>query len=225
MTINQAGLALIKSFEGFRDSTYPDPVGILTIGYGTTRAAGVGIDPQLGMTITEAEAAGYLAKTLDKFGAQIKPFLTVKPNENEWAAMLSLAYNVGPNAFAKSSVLRFFNAGDKARAADAFLMWNKAGGKVLRGLKHRREAERALFLEPVIVAEIAQPKERTNVTQSGTVRASAVQLASGLGGAVTALGGLSGTAQIVAIVFCAVIVLTAAWLMRRRIKEWAEGVR
>lgn len=154
MTINKAGLALVKEFEGFRAEAYLDPVGIVTIGYGTTAAAGVGISPELGMTITEAEAEAYLAKTLEKFGRNIRSMITVEPNENEFAAMLSLAYNIGPGAFAKSSVLRFFNTGDKARAADAFRLWVKAGGKTLAGLKRRREAERALFLEAVIPAVI-----------------------------------------------------------------------
>jgi lysozyme len=60
--------------------------------------------------------------------------------------MLSLAYNIGPGAFSGSSVLKRFNQGDMQGAADAFLMWNKGGGKVLKGLTRRREAERELFL-------------------------------------------------------------------------------
>ena len=224
MTINQAGLALIKEFEGFRAETYKDAVGVLTIGYGTTAAAGVGIDPKPGMRISEETAEAYLRLALDKFGAFIRPKITAEVNENEWSAMLSLAYNIGPSAFAKSTVLKRFNAGDKAGAADAFRMWNKAGGKVLKGLQRRREAERALFLEPVIVASIPK-KGRANVTQSTTVRASAVQLASGVGSGVVAVGALDGTAQVVAIVLAAVIVLAALWIARERIRKWSEGIR
>ena len=143
--INAAGLALIKEFEGFRAAAYLDPVGIVTIGYGTTAAAGVGITPRLGMTISEAEASGYLLRALDTFAATIRPAVIGKPTPNQWAAMLSLAYNIGPEAFRRSSVLRLFNAGDTAGAADAFRLWNKAGGRVLPGLVRRREAERALF--------------------------------------------------------------------------------
>jgi lysozyme len=62
---------------------------------------------------------------------------------------VSLAYNIGPGAFARSTALRRFNEGDIQGAADAMLMWNKAGGKVLRGLQRRRDAERRLFLSPV----------------------------------------------------------------------------
>ena len=147
--INEAGLDLVKSFEGFEPKAYADPVGIITIGYGTTAAAGVGIVPKLGMQITEAQATEYLMAALNKFAGRIAPLIKAGVNENEWAAMQSLAYNIGPTAFGRSSVLRKFNAGDKQGAADAFLLWNKAGGKVLKGLVRRREAERALFLTSV----------------------------------------------------------------------------
>lgn len=149
MIINQAGLDLIKEFEGFRAQTYDDGVGVLTIGYGTTAAADVGIRPRPGMTVTQEEAEWYLQKALTKFAQQIKPQIAAPINENEFAAFMSLAYNIGPTAFAKSSALRHFNAGDKAKAAKAILLWNKAGGKVLKGLVRRREAERKLFLTPV----------------------------------------------------------------------------
>ena len=146
MKINAAALQLVKDFEGFRADAYADPVGIWTIGYGTTARAGLGIDPKPGMKITEAEASRLLMAGLEKFARLIVPGIKVPVTDNEFGAMLSLAYNIGPGAFLKSSVLRRFNAGDKAGAADAFLMWNKAGGKVLKGLTRRREAERALFL-------------------------------------------------------------------------------
>ena len=147
--MNKATIDLIKEFEGFRAKAYLDPVGILTIGYGTTAAAGVGIKPALGMTITEAQAVGYLMAAVDKFAAQIAPKITAPINENEFGAFVSLAYNIGPGAFAKTSALRKFNAGDKQGAANSILLWNKAGSKVLPGLVRRREAERALFLRPV----------------------------------------------------------------------------
>lgn len=163
--INKATLDLVKEFEGLRLKAYKDAVGVWTIGYGTTAAAGLGIAPKDGMVITEAEAEGYLVKGLEKFGASIRPKITAPINENEYGAFLSLAYNIGPGAFAKSSALRKFNAGDKAGAADAILMWNKAGGKVLKGLVRRREAERALFLTPIHRSTIDGPS-MTPVTRS-----------------------------------------------------------
>lgn len=149
MAVNDATIELIKEFEGFRADAYRDPVGILTIGYGTTASAGVGIVPKLGMTITQDEAEVYLRRAVDKFAAKIRPGITVPINDNQFGAFVSLAYNIGPSAFLSSTALRKFNAGDLAGAADAILLFNKAGGKVLNGLVRRREAERKLFLTPV----------------------------------------------------------------------------
>lgn len=158
MVVNKAGLDLIKEFEGFRAHAYDDGVGVWTIGYGTTARAGVGINPVPGMTISHEEAEWYLEKTLAKFAEKIRPAITAPINENEWAAFLSLAYNIGPTAFKRSSALRHFNNGDKFMAAKAILLWNKAGGKVMRGLQRRREAERKLFLTPVAEKPVGAPE-------------------------------------------------------------------
>ena len=158
MIINAAGLKLVKAFEGCKLTAYIDPVGVWTIGYGTTAAAGVGIIPKPGMQITEAQAEAYMMKALEKFAAHIRPLISTAINENEWAAFLSLAYNSGPGAFGKSSALWKFNEGDKAGAADAILLWNKGGGKVLDGLKRRRAAERALFMTPVAATHWGVPE-------------------------------------------------------------------
>jgi len=150
-TINHSSLRLIKEFEGFRAKAYLDKLAkpaLWTIGYGTTARAGVGIEPDAGMTITEAEAEMYLQRAVDKFAAQIAPKITRPINGNEFGAFVSLAYNIGPSAFGGSTALRRFNLGDKHGAADAMLMWDKAGGKVLKGLQRRRAAERELFLTP-----------------------------------------------------------------------------
>lgn len=160
--INKATLDLVKEFEGLRLKAYKDAVGVWTIGYGITAAAGLGIVPKAGMSITEDEAESLLLKGLEKFAGSIRPKITAPINDNEFGAFLSLAYNIGPGAFAKSSALRKFNAGDKVGAADAILLWNKAGGKVLAGLKRRREAERALFLSPV--TPLTRPAPHVNET-------------------------------------------------------------
>lgn len=166
MVINDEGLQLIKDFEGLRLTAYDDGVGVLTIGYGTTGRAGVGIKPAPGMTISEADAEHYLRLGLEKFAKQIRPMIKEHTNENEWAAFLSLAYNIGPSAFARSSALRHFNNGDKRAAANAILLWNKAGGKVLKGLKRRRAAERKLFLKPVqAVIGGPEPKQPFNLIE------------------------------------------------------------
>lgn len=222
MNINRATVDLVKEFEGFRAEAYRCPAGVWTIGYGTTASAGVGIVPKAGMKISEKDAEGYLCATLEKFVAQIDGSITAPINENEFGAFVSLAYNIGAGAFKKSLALSAFNAGDKDKAANAILLWNKAKGKVLKGLTRRREAERKLFLTPV---GSIRPKGRAHPAQSTTVQASAVQLVSGAGAGVAALGALDGTAQIVALVFAGVVILAGAWVMRERIRKWAEGDR
>jgi len=225
--LNQATIDLVKEFEGLRTKAYKDSVGIWTIGYGTTARAGVGIDPAPGMEITEAEAEYYLQKGLEKFSTEITGAITRPINENEFGAFVSLAYNIGSGAFKRSTALRKFNAGDKQGAANAILMWNRAGGKVLKGLVRRREAERALFLTPVRVDAATQDArpDRSSPTKSTTIQASALQVASGAGAGIAALGALDGTAQIVALVLAGVVVLAAFWVMRERLRKWASGDR
>lgn len=135
-----AGLELIKEFEGRKLTAYLCPAKVWTIGYGST---GPHVKP--GMTITEAEADKLLQDDLDRFEACVDK---AAPNatQNQFDAMVSLAFNIGTAGFERSSVLKRLLAGDKAGAADAFLMWNKAGGVALAGLTRRRQAERALFL-------------------------------------------------------------------------------
>jgi lysozyme len=94
------------------------------------------------MTITEREAEDILTRDLFKYEQGVTTALTRRPTQPQFDAMVSLCYNIGPGAFRKSSALRLFNQGDKTKAANALLLWNKAGGKVLKGLTRRREAER-----------------------------------------------------------------------------------
>ena len=167
MTVNQATIDLVKEFEGFKAEAYLCPAGVWTIGYGITANAGIGVTPVKGMRVTKAEAEAHLAQALDKFAAQIRPAITAPINENEFGAFVSLAYNIGPGAFRKSSALRHFNAGDKAKAAASILLWNKAGGKVLNGLVRRRKAEQALFLASVLTRPEPQVKETPKSEHGG----------------------------------------------------------
>lgn len=151
MKTNLAGIELIKAWEGVRLTAYPDPATggePWTIGYGHTSAAG---EPRVfkGMTIHIDEANAILERDLVKYEAAVSRLLKRNPNENQFSAMVSLCFNIGPGNMAKSSVVRLFNAGDLLGAANAFRMWNKAAGKVMKGLENRREAERQLFLRAV----------------------------------------------------------------------------
>lgn len=146
MKVNAAGLALIKAHEGLRLVAYKDAVGVWTIGYGHTSMAGAPAVSR-GMVIDSAQAEDILSHDLIKYeNAVIRALAGRSVTDNEFAAMVSLCYNIGPGNFNKSSVLRYVLAGNKQAAANAFRAWNKAGGKVLRGLVARREQERTLFL-------------------------------------------------------------------------------
>lgn len=142
--INCAGLALIKAFEGLRLAAYRCPAGVWTIGYGHT-----GPDVKPGQRITAAEAEALLRGDLDRFESGVERALNgVVTTENQFAAMVSLAYNIGLGGFGRSAVLRLHKAGKFTLAANALLLWVKAGGRSLPGLVRRRTAERALYLTP-----------------------------------------------------------------------------
>ena len=145
MKINAAGLDLIKRWEGLRLTAYKDAVGIWTIGYGHTAEAGPPA-PKAGMKITDEEAEDILKRDLRQYERAVTKAVSIVPSSNQFAAMTSLCFNIGPGNFAKSSVVRLLNAGKPREAADAFLLWKKAGGKVLKGLTARREDEKKLFL-------------------------------------------------------------------------------
>ena len=149
--VNQAAIDLIKEFEGFRANAYRDAVGVWTIGYGHTSRAG---DPKVkpGMRITRAEGEHILKKDVAKFAAGVERVLgddADKLNDNQFGAIVSFAYNVGIGNLKRSSVLKAIRRGDLDAVPSKLKLWNKAGGKVLKGLVRRRKAEGELFMRPV----------------------------------------------------------------------------
>ncbi len=143
MKISQKGIDLIKQFEGVSLKAYPDP-GTggepWTIGYGHT--GGV----KKGDAITQAQAEDLLRKDLIKFEAGVSNALTAETTQNQFDAMVSLAYNIGLGNFTKSTLLRKHNARCWQCAAAQFGVWRNAGGKVMNGLIRRRAAERELYM-------------------------------------------------------------------------------
>lgn len=163
MKTSRTGIDLLKRWEGCRLTAYQDSVGVWTIGYGLTSAAGI-IPVNKGLTITQQQADDYLAQSLVKYEAAVSKALTRTPTQPQFDAMVSLCYNIGGSAFAGSSVVKRFNSGDINGAADAFLMWNKAGGKVVQGLVNRRADERKLFLTTVAEQPTPKPDAPTDTT-------------------------------------------------------------
>jgi lysozyme len=152
MTLSLKGLDTIKRFEGFIGKPYRDAVGVWTIGYGNTYYPNGKRVTANDKPLTEREAAQLKMDIINKdFAPAINLMLKNeiaqgKITQNQFDALVSLAYNIGIAGLARSSVMRFLKAGEVKKAADAFLMWTKAGGRTLQGLVNRRNAERKLFL-------------------------------------------------------------------------------
>jgi lysozyme len=161
MKINEQGLSLIKEFEGCYLDAYICPAGVPTVGYGHTGTA------KMGQTITHVEADRLLKEDLAYSERSILEWAQssfVALNSNEFSACVSLAFNIGVSAFLSSTVARKLREGDKAAAANAFLMWNKADGVVLPGLERRRIAERDLFLKKTTQPTMIQNSTKPNFT-------------------------------------------------------------
>ncbi|ENY0879769.1 lysozyme [Enterobacter hormaechei] len=145
MQTSEKGIALIKEFEGCKLTAYRDSVGVWTIGYGWTQPVD-GKPIRAGMTIKQETAERLLKTGLVSYESDVSRLVKVGLTQGQYDALVSFTYNLGARSLSTSTLLRKLNAGDYAGAADEFLLWNKAGGKVLNGLTRRREAERALFL-------------------------------------------------------------------------------
>jgi lysozyme len=162
--INQAGLDLIKKFEGIPDGDprtvnidpYLDPIGIWTIGWGHAISVGnlflrgkenrkTACDLYAG-GITLEQAERLLRGDVLDTCRDVESMTEVELTDNQFGALVSFTFNLGRGNFAKSTLLKKLNAGDYAGAAAEFHKWNKAGGKVLNGLVARRAAEAELFL-------------------------------------------------------------------------------
>ncbi|MCK1065062.1 lysozyme [Pluralibacter gergoviae] len=148
MQVSDKGIELIKRFEGCSLSAYPDPGtgGVpWTIAYGWTgNVDGKPIRP--GMKIDQATADRLLRTGIVSYDQAVSKMLKVKVTQNQYDALVSLAYNIGTRALSTSTLMKKLNAGDYSGAADEFLRWNKSGGKVMPGLTNRRKAEREVFL-------------------------------------------------------------------------------
>lgn len=133
---------LIEPFEGCRLVAYRCPAGIWTIGHGETEGV------REGDVWTQEHADAVLRRRVRQFALAVVKRCPQLLNESpeRIAACISLAYNIGVGAFAASSVCRLTKFKEYARAAASFLLWNKGGGRVLRGLDRRRKAESAMYM-------------------------------------------------------------------------------
>ncbi|HEJ7993733.1 TPA: lysozyme [Serratia liquefaciens] len=143
MKTSNNGRNFIKGFEQLRLKSYPDP-GTggkpWTIGWGHTKGV------KQGDRITQEQAEQFFSDDLAAFELTVNSAIKRPMMQNQFDAMVSLAFNIGGAAFAGSTLVRKFNTGDAKGAADEFPKWKNSGGKVMPGLVKRRAAEREMFL-------------------------------------------------------------------------------
>ena len=146
MKLSANGFKLLGELEGIVLRPYKDSVGIPTIGIGSTYYEDGTKVKMSDKAITKERAIQLAENVVKSFEAQVNKSIVLTMTQNQFDAMVLLCYNIGKSGFARSSVVRNFNAGNLQKAADSFLLWNKAGGLVSKGLNNRRNIERNLFL-------------------------------------------------------------------------------
>ena len=146
MSTSPSGVELICGFEGLRLEAYDDGVGVWTVGFGTTKFPN-GMRVKKGDNCTLEQAKSYMQNDLKEFEQTVNGAVGVPLNQNQFDALVSLAYNIGTTAFKNSTLVKRLNDENYKGAADQFNVWVNAGGKRMQGLVNRRAAEQALFLK------------------------------------------------------------------------------
>jgi lysozyme len=186
MIISQRGIDFIKEAEGLRLKTYRCSANVLTIGYGSTTHNHKITE---GMKITKDEAERMLKFDLKVFENAVNAAVEVPLTQSQYDALVSFTYNVGIGALEKSTLLKKLNKKDYDGAATEFAKWNKAGGKVVKGLVTRRAKEASLFVDDSWEADETPNDYQDNIKRNvptiiNTENISAVSaLATGVGAA------------------------------------------
>lgn len=145
MKISNRGIELIKQFEGCELEAYADIIGVWTIGFGNTYYLD-NTKVKKGDKITDKQADELLRETIKGYEIGISKSLKTTIKQNQFDALVCIAYNVGVQAIQKSTLLKLVNKNpNDPKIADEFLKWNKAGGKSVNGLTRRRIAESKLY--------------------------------------------------------------------------------
>ena len=139
MDISQEGLSLIKKFEGCELEAYRCAANVLTIGYGSTKGV------KEGDTITQEEADNLLLHEMNEYEGYINEIVNDPLDQNQFDALCSWVFNLGPKNLSESTLLRVLNDGKYDEVPEQIVRWNKAGGQVLKGLVKRRQAEADMF--------------------------------------------------------------------------------
>src|SRR6478735_5890032 len=136
--------AVVATYEGYVPQAYKDVVGVTTACYGHT-----GSDVKMGQTYTKAECTKFLTEDLYEAAAAVEQCAKRPLTNNQKAATISLAYNIGGNAFCGSTLVKRLNAGEPAAQwCPEFKKWTYANGIQWKGLVKRRQEEFLLCLKP-----------------------------------------------------------------------------
>ena len=137
--ISEEGKALIKKFEGCRLEAYRCSANVPTIAWGRTK------DVQMGDTCSQEQADLWLDEELQEYEHYVNESVEVELSQNQFDALVSWTYNLGPSNLNSSTMLKVLNDKKYSEVPAQIKRWNKAGGQVSQGLVRRREAEALLF--------------------------------------------------------------------------------
>lgn len=227
MKTSAKGKQRLKELEGFKGKAYQCSAGVWTVGYGFTHGV------KEGDTITKTAADARLEDELDAYEKAVWSATGGNVNQNEFDAMVLLAFNIGIAGFRKSTVVKAHNRGDKAAAARAFGLWNKAGGKVVNGLVRRRALEAALYLEPDTTLlmgfvdmpqQVDEPKPLTSSTTVVAGGTAAVATVAQIADQVAAVKySMDGLGEWLVPVLLVVTLIAVGWVIYERYKNRDRG--
>ena len=156
MITSEDGIKLIKHFEGCHYKPYLCPALLWTVGYGhvlypeqnklpLSQRKSYNLKAEHNRNWSQEEVDELLKKDLRRFELGVSRYITIPLNDNQFSSLVSFAFNLGNGTLQSSSVRSKLNRGDKEGAMEVLLKYCRAGGKVLKGLQRRREAEFNLF--------------------------------------------------------------------------------
>ena len=146
MKVSQKALEMLRHHEGVRRKPYQDAIGLWTIGVGHLIGDGNTLPDDWKKVFTMEEVDEILRKDLARFEAGVERLCPSGLTSSRFDALVSFSFNVGLGCLQRSSIRMKHNRGDFEGAADGFLLYTKAGGKVFQGLVNRRKDERATYL-------------------------------------------------------------------------------
>ena len=146
MKVSQKALEMLRHHEGVRRKPYQDAIGLWTVGVGHLIEDGKTLPDSWNKVFTMEEVDEILRKDLARFEAGVERLCPSGLTGGRFDALVSFSFNVGLGCLQRSSIRMKHNRGDFEGAADGFLLYTKAGGKVFQGLVNRRKDERATYL-------------------------------------------------------------------------------